>query len=730
MALLSKLTVWNASASTWLPRAIVLAATVWISFCAAYGNLGIPDGGHLGGGQAANYMASEAMLRHHLWYPTFDWFTVNAPDPRQAYCHHPFGLYWIGWLTLRIFGVRDWVLGLPSIAMSTAMPVLIYRTFRDGFGRMPAAIGALVFTLIPIEVGFAGFHNLEVAPMFGFALFAANGVRWLDKGKRLSFWLALLGALVTVCTCWIGYLFLFVPLTAGLFAEFTAKRLRLSPPRHGRAVQLWVWSVVIAVGSFFFWIWAFHHLGKLGDLLLAYTQRAGVPMTMAQTLESRKEWLDVSFQPVLRSLTVLAIPLFFVRPLLRRRFEETIGLGALFGGLGWYLGFTQGADAHVFWPMPLTLSIAIGAAALVATAGTVVTWLGARVRRPGVAAAVSTVGAGAALACALCLVPDAVRMLQVWKQTGGRYDENGRWAFGEGDDADFALVKMVRPVRRKVSVNFHGSFGQGWWDLLWAAQKNPDKLNAPLARGDGPQLLLTRASNMAAADFLAFAGTGKITRLGDVMVADSRSDGPALAYRVERTPTLLEKLVHGSYVYTYAMPAEPDAFDSWELQVHLGQPAALPARAPVTLDERRIVYNASVAAGAPNGVLEQSLVAELEIGTHATVGPVELLGVRRETGPSHEIELWMRTTEALKENVALRATAECTRALPYSFIPRPKRVLPVFVIPSYGPAAWRPGFLYVTRIRPKHRPCVERFRAEVVGPGGKASGAVVLMTLH
>lgn len=711
----------------WAPRVLVAFATVWLTFAAAYDNLGIRDIGHMGGALGANYMASEAMAKGLAWYPSLDFLGDRVPPPATAYCHHPWGTYFIAALDMKLFGARDWAMSLPAILMSAATPYLIYAALRRALGRFPAAIGALVFTMVPLEVGYSGFHNLEVGPMFGFMLFAAMAVRWFETGQKRFFWASLAGALLGMCHGWVGYLFMILPLGCGFLAEFTFKRLRSRPTVHDRAVRLWAWCVLLAVLSAMFWVGAYQRLGHLGEWMRQFEQRSsGGARGLEATLTIRKDWIDFCFPPVFRVITAIALPLFVIRPLVRRRLPEILGLASLFGALAWYLGFTQAADMHVFWPQPLALPIGIAAAVVVATANDVVRWLGRRLSFPQVARGIAWVGATCATLLAFAFFPDACRALQIWKETGGRYDERGDYVVFNTTDADFVLIERAREQRKRVNVMIHNSFGvEAWWDLSWALRKNPEKWNAPIERGSSNQLLFARASGLSHSELETLADTGAISQYGDVLLSDSRSDAAPVAYRIERAPTLWESFVHGSFANSYEIPAAPDPFATWELGVHVGRPTPPPGAPPADLEQRRIAYNMTVEAGQPDQAQLQGLLSQLDTGVSAKAGPVELLGIRREAGPAHRLELWLRTSEALPQSPVLRVWAECTAPLPFSFVPAATRVLQGHAPLTFSPAALRPGYVYIAKYTPNHRICVEKLRGQVLS-GAKAGASRVL----
>ena len=75
--------------------AIVVVATAWFAFTAAWGMFGIPGGGHLGGGNAGTLMAAEQIVRWKILYPARAWYSDVRPEGTTLMCHHPYGQYYV-----------------------------------------------------------------------------------------------------------------------------------------------------------------------------------------------------------------------------------------------------------------------------------------------------------------------------------------------------------------------------------------------------------------------------------------------------------------------------------------------------------------------------------------------------------------------------------------------------------------------------------------------------------
>ena len=113
---------------------VVVVATLWMFFTAAWGFAAIPGGGHLGAGSSGTFMAAEQMIRWKILYPARSWYTGIRPEGAALMCHHPYGQYYVPAVLYALFGHRDWLLHLPAVALSTAIPPLLYAVARERWG--------------------------------------------------------------------------------------------------------------------------------------------------------------------------------------------------------------------------------------------------------------------------------------------------------------------------------------------------------------------------------------------------------------------------------------------------------------------------------------------------------------------------------------------------------------------------------------------------------------------
>ena len=442
-------------------------ASVWFAFTAWWGEFQIPSGGHIGAGAAATTMMAEEGLRWHSLYPTFDWFAKKNPLPQDAYCHHPYGQYWASAVSLLLFGHHNFVPDFPAAVMSTLTVPLLYKTGKRAWGPLAGAAAAMGFAFLPITVGFSMFNNLEVMVIFGTALFLYGHVKHQETGRTRDLALSLAGAAVACAGDWVGYLIL-APLLAFAFVRTWVLPEWVTPAvKTSRYAKWWAWSVCIAVGTLVLWIAMFKHADKLQEWLGSADSRAGSDIPLEKVLEARRTWIDFSFTPLAIAVGKLVLPIALVRFLVRRRDEEMFSLAVLFGAAVQYVAFKRGADVHTFWPHYFGLYYGFALAQLVASAETAASFVAKHVA-PLRARAASVAFASVVLLVPVTLVvPDTVRALKIWRETGGKYNDNGTLLRSHQDMLVVVEHELTGRLRHGEAVEYHG--GATWgWEHAWA----------------------------------------------------------------------------------------------------------------------------------------------------------------------------------------------------------------------------------------------------------------------
>jgi len=717
--------------ATRIANAASVVGCVWFAFCAFWGVARVPGGGHIGAGAAGTTLMAETSLRWHTIYPLFDFYPTTDPYPAGAYCHHPFGMYWLSMLMLRLFGHRDIVVFLPAALQSALMPILLHGVAKRVWGPIAAASAVLGFVFLPIMAGYADFHNLEVMTMFGIVLFFWGYVLHEETGRTRHLLAALLGAFIACSGDWVGYLILCPVLGWGLLRAFVLPQWLTPPFRAQRYHRRWALSVAVAVGTLAFFVALFQRADKIGDWLGSATTRGGHDTTpLSAVLEARKVWIDFSFTPFAIAVGKVSAVVAAVRFLLRRRDEELFSLAVLFGAVVQYVVFRQGADIHIFWPHYFGLYYGLALAQSVATVG----WLAERAsrKRPHVATALTLV---VALTVPLLVAPDTVRALPIWRETGGRYDDKGTLIRTHGDIL-FVLEEMVRPrLHRDERVGAHPSATWGW-EHPWAAAATSDGADVP---DSVHPFWVGRASGMGAAGLRNASKFSHLRIYGDVLVVD-RSDapGPLDAYDLhEREPNLLQWLFTNSQEPVRTLDPTPDPFATWEWRHHLGvAPEQLPTGPAETPNQLRILHNVAVSRGdtAEAERIRTLLAASLDRTVEAHwEGGHTLIGIRVTTGVQPRLEMWFEAGGPTAGDTTFSVRSQIVAKNPLSWVPKNDVIREMAYPPALSTALWKKGYLYVLDCVLNHRIGVERYTGRWNGGPPRRAGApadVELVTLR
>lgn len=701
--------------------AVVVVATAWLGFTAVWGMGGVPGGGHTGAGNAGTFMAAEQMIRWHSLYPGRSWYTGIRPEGAALMCHHPYGQYYVPALLFLFFGHHDVLLHLPAVLLSIAIPPLLYAITKERWGAPIGAVAAAGYVVVPIAVGFSSYWNLETICIFGSLLFFWGHSRHMATGQRRYLAASLAGLGVVVSGDWVGYL-LVAPTMAWAFLRVFVLPARLTPRFRTRPyARWWALSVVLMAASLLWWVGLFARVDQIPQWLGAEDSRGGGGLsTLHEALQSRKAWIDFSFTPLAILIGKIAAPLCVVRLLVVRRDEETYAVGLLFGAVVQYVAFRKGADVHIYWPHYFAAYFALALAELAGMLGLAVAWVARRVRPAGRTRVqlAGAVGLVLGLVPALAMAPDAVRSLEVWRRTGGRYDEHGSLIRSHVDLLDVIQQVVLPRMRRGAAIDAHKSMQWGW-EFQWKAQGVGNAAEAPVLGaadvGSHP-FWIARASGLTGDEQRKIAASAHVRIYGDAWVVDQREPPAAVdAYSLnEREPNALEWLFYGGTEPMRSVGANPDPWLTWEWRTHLGQPASIPTGTPQTLDQMRIAHNVAVATGDQAGADRWLRAIEQPLDrTPSTTftGGLRLLGVRVTSGVQPRVESWFEVAPGDPPlgdaSFDVRSTVEARAAL--SLIPADPTDRDMAYPPRIPTKLWRPGFVYVTDAVLNHRIGKERY---------------------
>jgi len=277
------------------------------------------------------------------------------------------------------------------------------------------------------------------------------------------------------------------------------------------------------------------------------------------------------------------------------------------------------------------------------------------------------------------------------------------------------------------------------WSQAWALAGRPVTYGAPPPPGAGGKPLrawVGDSRQMPDADQADVAGRFHVVAVGPFWIVDpGEPQAPFDAFVIdEREPTATE--------WYFASGTEPvrsvaaDAFATWELRVHFGQPAVAPVEEPVTLEQRRIAYDIAVDAGdSPRAVARmQDLLQALTPpdASHSRLGDgMEILGTTRGGGVLPSVTVWMRApATAEPPGRQLTAWSQVEARAPLSAIMADPVVREVGTPMALAPQRWKPGWVYSDRVPLRKRPGTERFWIQSVMPAPRPTpGSGVRVTI-
>ena len=185
---------------TRVARVVTLLATVWMGLVASWEMLGPVLAGHWAAAASMGIIA-ENMLRWGIVGPVWE-YTAAKPGPEMFYCHHPWGIFWVTTLFMKVFGRHDVVCRLPAIVLSTLTPPLLYAIGRAIWRPASGAAAAMGFVVLPITLAFANFNVLEVPLMFWSLLAIWGAVRLSQTNRRRYLTASALGLLMALHSDW------------------------------------------------------------------------------------------------------------------------------------------------------------------------------------------------------------------------------------------------------------------------------------------------------------------------------------------------------------------------------------------------------------------------------------------------------------------------------------------------------------------------------------------------
>ncbi len=551
---------------------------------------------------AASAIAGENMVRFHL-FAAVTRYTAAAPSPSLYYSHHPYGIFLLEAAFHAVFGHHPATVRIVAVLCSGLSVPLVYALAKELYERpWVAAVTALAFVLVPVDLCFADFSALEVPTIFFSLLFSwATLVHWRTSGRR-ALGLALVGALGAAQSDWPGAFLVSLVAVASLVRMLSPwKRWPVDAASRRRLVVWAVPATAIAVGTVVLYVMLFARDGRLRDLTLSYRARTGngIPKSAAAFSARRIVWTSW----MLTWPGVAFVGAGFLASL-RRVLDRPVELLAI----AWtvtatvqYWMFPGGANVHIFWPQYYGVCIALGVGVVLSCLLDVRS--GWPERAPACAGRATCASRGSAVprSCSSrsFLARVAFPLLLQARLTSGRFDEVGHAIENDADASLFA--EWATRGLSADAVILHPTSSAMDAHLEYSARRATRAERGPFARRSSTatdRILLLDSRAASREDLLATAAAFDVQAVGPFWRVDLAGHGvlEAKRYRQSEPDFFAWYLVTGPDLLR-SISDQADPWATWQWQDHLGLTGAPPAGEPDTLDALCIAHNAAIAAG-------------------------------------------------------------------------------------------------------------------------------------
>jgi len=661
----------------------------------------------------------------------------RPPVASEFYCHHPWGIFWVSALFMKLFGHHAWACRLPAALQSALTVPALYLAGRAVWGPVAGALAALSFAVLPIALSFGDFNSLEVPVIFGVTLTLWGYARFRQSYQTRFAVLALAGTFYAVCCDWAAVIFAAAWLGSIFLSVFLLQRWTLPADRR-RMATFWGLALALCGLAVAGHLYAFAQLGQLNELFSQGSLRsAGSDIPLALVLAGRKFWIEVSFTGLAIALGKCALPVLTLRVLLRRSELEALPLAVFAMAAFQYVVFKQGADVHIFWPHYFALYFALACAGMAQT-GLELSQRLAR-RSPhfaGIWPQYAWLGLGVLLP--LLILPDGLRALHYAHRSGGRFNENGH-PIKPDKDKVAALEWLTTRLAPDSGVILHPGMRQSLW-VDWSLQRPVQTVNRPPS-GVGTthdRYYVADLRFMSATEQDALLASYSATAIGSFLALDrSQAPGELSAFTVQRVePTALEAYwLSSSHALRQVLP---DPFLTWELRDRFNlSPNPPPTSAPQGFEQLRIAHNIAVARGDLEAAARW-LAALLADAQRTPALDFEdgssLLGSRLERGTSLVYSVYFRAAGPNPSEPQLLMHS-ALNAAPAGSLVDPDRVVAEVGMPFAIPASrWKPGYVYasiteiIRRIGSEH--WFGTFRSPREAGAARASAQFELLSLE
>jgi 4-amino-4-deoxy-L-arabinose transferase-like glycosyltransferase len=699
----------------------VLGLTTLVMLIVGLWEIAAPFGaGHVAVLPARAIMADN-MVTYGILYPVRA-YSNQAPDIAQAYAHHPWGTYYLFGLTRLVFGRHEWAIRIVPVCLNVGMPSLLFFVAHRLWGKVAGAAAALGWVVLPITLAFAQFPAFETFSLAGMLAVTLSGLRFAETRSSRRWVELLCVSFLAANTDWIASLYVLATAATVLFLLVFDPR-RNVPDAHLRSLLRGALSsalVVLAVIALY--VYLFREIGLYDDFLGSADHRAqGNDLPLTEVLKHRRYWLELMFTKLGFWIAGVGTLVSLGRLFAFRRMTELLPLLLTLVATIHYVHFKNGADVHIYWPLPFAGTLALSLAVLTRTLeDALVLW---RTRRdPQEAAASVSRDAragqrGASLwalgtvgAVALGLFPDALRALDYARDSGCRLNDDGQLNLQDYDKVA-ALEHFKRLVPKGQRVMLQSSMWPNWSQDY--ALERPTVVRSSL-RGPNPTGAHHALFDLryAPSTTLSWAQSLKHEVIGPFLYVDSMApgnEGPVLGFQAQ-SPGWFRRYFVQAHDPIYGVVADP--YRTWEHCAHL---ATSPNPVPSGLDRpehRRIAHN--VAVEQRNVALAAQLRAALESTLDRSSarqyrGGTRLLGHRLLPTVPPRLEVYFLAAGPLSLDSFFDVRSRVLAAPFGSWVSADDKEKRYGTNFEFHPGIWKAGFIYVSEVEVRERPGRERF---------------------
>jgi hypothetical protein len=623
-----------------IPRAVLVRRTVVVLACLVFAAvcfweaLAPADCGHFCS-TAEVAIGGTNMWRFRI-FAAVSTLVRSTPGPELHYTHHPYGVFLSAAFFTRIFGTGLFGMRASGMFTGALSAPLVYLVARRLASPAAAALGTVLFVLLPIDLAFARFGSLEGVTIFWGLVYCWGTLEFFRTWRLPHLLVAAAGAIGASQADWIGAIFVGL-VTLPAFVRGYLVPSRLGDRTDVRRFSLWFVVSVVGVLSALLYIVIFARENRLSDLVGSYGSRsAGAELPLGAALSPRRlMWIRWTLPLHVLWLAPAGAAISALHLLRGKREHAVVVAWFIMASMQYFL-FKQGADVHVFWPHYYGVCVGLGGAVVASTVLSAYARVAPRLRgwmkRTLVAAALLVVSAQCAL-----LARQGFAQLWQARITSGRLDEAGNFIDSLREHVVFARWAYAGlPASYDIAV--HGSVPETP-NLSYSLQRPTRHAElTPVGPSDPGRYAIVDLRNVDTTQAKTIATTFPMVVAGPFARVD-RAGTPAAPDAVSytlRAPTLFERMFVQATEPTVVIGADEDPFATWELRAWLGVPEApLALPAPTNAEEARIAHNERLAAGA--GGAAPALAERAKGGFDAPAGGpvafsngVSLVGVKVE----------------------------------------------------------------------------------------------------